>query len=133
MVMTHFCLFRMGEETLRREYQRLVEGLQRAREEREADMQMANPGICLLKTDQSQRFVFVSFLFLFLCIVLPDDVLQEALPGSIRRGEHYLVFLKRFTEYLKVCELISYTYNKILLLFPLPLLSSPQSNSSLHP
>ena len=59
-------LYRMGEETLRREYQRLVEGdvnmivcfdllvflgLQRVREERETDARLANP-------------------------VLPDDVLQ---------------------------------------------------------
>ena len=35
---------RIGEERLRQEYQRLVEGLRRAREERENDMQLANPG-----------------------------------------------------------------------------------------
>ncbi|XP_019851833.1 PREDICTED: TFIIH basal transcription factor complex helicase XPD subunit-like [Amphimedon queenslandica] len=66
----------LGEERLRQEYQRLVEGLRRAREERENDIQLANP-------------------------VLPDDVLQEALPGNMRRGEHFLLFMKRFAEYLK--------------------------------
>ena len=35
---------RLGEERLRHEYQRLVEGLRRAREERENDIQLANPG-----------------------------------------------------------------------------------------
>ena len=45
----------------------------------------------------------VTFIYsILLLLVLPNDVLQEALPGSIRRGEHYLLFLKRFTEYLKV-------------------------------
>lgn len=34
----------MGEETLRREYRRLVEGLRRVRDEREADIHLANPG-----------------------------------------------------------------------------------------
>jgi DNA excision repair protein ERCC-2 len=69
----------LGEETLRKEYQRLVEGLQRARDDRESDAELASP-------------------------ILPDDVLREALPGSIRRGEHFLVFLKRFAEYLKLVK-----------------------------
>jgi DNA excision repair protein ERCC-2 len=34
--------------------------------------------------------------------VLPDDVLQEAVPGNIRRAEHFVSFLRRFVEYLKV-------------------------------
>lgn len=34
--------------------------------------------------------------------VLPDDMLQEAVPGNIRRAEHFIAFLKRFVEYLKV-------------------------------
>ena len=33
---------------------------------------------------------------------LPDDLLQEAVPGNIRRAEHFVAFLKRFVEYLKV-------------------------------
>lgn len=36
--------FRIGEERLRQEYQRLVEGLRRVREERENEMHLANPG-----------------------------------------------------------------------------------------
>ncbi|XP_033127767.1 general transcription and DNA repair factor IIH helicase subunit XPD-like [Anneissia japonica] len=61
---------------LKREYQRLVEGLRLANEERETDAQLANP-------------------------VLPDEILQEAVPGNIRNAEHFLNFLKRFLEYLK--------------------------------
>ena len=30
-----------------------------------------------------------------------DHVLQEAVPGSIRKGEHFVAFMKRFVEYLK--------------------------------
>jgi hypothetical protein len=34
--------------------------------------------------------------------VLPDDLLKEAVPGNIRKAEHFVAFLKRFVEYLKV-------------------------------
>lgn len=37
-------------------------------------------------------------------IALPEDLLKEAVPGNIRRAEHFVAFLKRFIEYLKVCE-----------------------------
>lgn len=33
---------------------------------------------------------------------LPEDLLKEAIPGNIRRAEHFVAFLKRFIEYLKV-------------------------------
>lgn len=33
--------------------------------------------------------------------VLPDDLLNEAIPGNIRKAEHFVAFLKRFVEYLK--------------------------------
>ena len=49
----------MGEETLQREYQRLVEGLRRVREEREADLQLANPGINLLSSLPVPLFILI--------------------------------------------------------------------------
>lgn len=61
---------------LKEEYRRLVEGLKEANVARETDVYMANP-------------------------VLPEEVLQEAVPGSIRTAEHFVGFLKRFLEYLK--------------------------------
>lgn len=61
---------------LQDEYLRLVEGLQQQSEDREAESFLANP-------------------------VLPDDLLQEAVPGNIRRAEHFVAFLRRFVEYLK--------------------------------
>ena len=33
--------------------------------------------------------------------MLPDDLLKEAVPGNIRKAEHFVAFLKRFVEYLK--------------------------------
>ncbi|KAK9466326.1 hypothetical protein V1512DRAFT_209188 [Lipomyces arxii] len=63
-------------EKLQQEYQRLVEGLREADQAREEDIFMSNP-------------------------VLPDDLLKEAVPGNIRRAEHFIAFLKRFVEYLK--------------------------------
>ena len=38
--------------------------------------------------------------------VLPDEILQEAIPGSIRRAEHFIAFLRRFLEYLKVRSML---------------------------
>ena len=35
--------------------------------------------------------------------MLPEDLLKEAIPGNIRKAEHFVAFLKRFVEYLKVC------------------------------
>ncbi|XP_050301737.1 general transcription and DNA repair factor IIH helicase subunit XPD [Anthonomus grandis grandis] len=61
---------------LQEEYQRLVEGLRDASVARETDMILSNP-------------------------VLPDEVLQEVVPGNIRNAEHFIGFLKRFVEYLK--------------------------------
>ena len=63
-------------EKLQSEYQKLVEGLREADEARAEDAFMANPA-------------------------LPDDLLKEAVPGNIRRAEHFVAFLKRFIEYLK--------------------------------
>ncbi|XP_072163521.1 general transcription and DNA repair factor IIH helicase subunit XPD-like [Diadema setosum] len=63
-------------QRLREEYQRMVEGLKEASRARETDVHLANP-------------------------VLPDEVLQEAVPGSIRTAEHFLGFMRRFVEYLK--------------------------------
>lgn len=63
---------------LQNEYQKLVDGLREEQERREAEESfMTNP-------------------------VLPEDLLKEAVPGNIRRAEHFVAFLKRFVEYLKV-------------------------------
>jgi DNA excision repair protein ERCC-2 len=67
---------RTDASKLQDEYARLVEGLQEQSNDREADTFMTNP-------------------------VLPNDLLQEAVPGNIRRAEHFVAFLKRFVEYLK--------------------------------
>ncbi|XP_048837206.1 general transcription and DNA repair factor IIH helicase subunit XPD [Brienomyrus brachyistius] len=61
---------------LKEEYRRLVEGLKEANVARETDIYLSNP-------------------------VLPDEILQEAVPGSIRTAEHFVGFMKRFLEYLK--------------------------------
>jgi hypothetical protein len=30
-------------------------------------------------------------------------MIKEAIPGNIRKAEHFVAFLKRFIEYMKVC------------------------------
>ncbi|KAJ2164819.1 TFIIH/NER complex ATP-dependent 5'-3' DNA helicase subunit, partial [Coemansia sp. RSA 551] len=65
-----------NSEKLRGEYDRLVEGLRDALAARDEDLVLSNP-------------------------ILPDHVLNEAVPGNIRKAEHFVRFLKRFIEYLK--------------------------------
>ena len=74
------------------EYNRLVEGLRESGQSRVTDEIMANPGT------QCHNYICVQ---LTLDVVLPDEILQEAVPGNIRRAEHFLAFLRRFVEYLK--------------------------------
>ena len=45
-------------------------------------------------------------------IVLPDDLLNEAVPGNIRRAEHFVAFLKRFVEYMKVRRVFKAWYSR---------------------
>ncbi|KAK8965581.1 DNA repair helicase UVH6 [Platanthera guangdongensis] len=59
---------------LREEYNRLVEGL--AQRGNLPNIWLSNPA-------------------------LPDDILKEAVPGNIRRAEHFLSVLKRLVQYLK--------------------------------
>lgn len=65
-----------NKEKLEDEYRKLVEGLRSAGESRSQDAILANPAI-------------------------PDDILQESVPGNIRKAEHFVSFMKRFVEYLK--------------------------------
>ena len=80
---------------LQDEYVKLVEGLQEAADAE--DHYMSNPGKALFLPHCSQTLSFE---------VLPEDLLNEAIPGNIRKAEHFVAFLKRFIEYLKVsCRL----------------------------
>ena len=65
-----------GKERLEDEYRQLVEGLRDARQNRANETFLQNP-------------------------VLPSDILEEAVPGNIRKAEHFVVFLRRFVEHLK--------------------------------
>ncbi|KAJ9543229.1 hypothetical protein OSB04_022936 [Centaurea solstitialis] len=61
---------------LRAEYNRLVDGLAQRGNLPLGDTWLANPA-------------------------LPDDILKEAVPGNIRRAEHFLSVLRRLVQYLK--------------------------------
>lgn len=60
-------------ERLQSEYQALVDGLRTAREAVSGDAALANP-------------------------TLPTEVLEEAVPGNIRKADHFVGFLSRFVE-----------------------------------
>lgn len=74
-------------EKLQNEYAKLVEGLKDADQAREEEQFIANPA-------------------------LPDDLLKEAVPGNIRRAEHFVSFLKRFIEYLKTRMKVTHTISE---------------------
>ncbi|KAL5334657.1 hypothetical protein BJX70DRAFT_377557 [Aspergillus crustosus] len=79
-------------DKLNNEYMKLVEGLREAEQAREEDQFISNP-------------------------VLPDDLLKEAVPGNIRRAEHFVAFLKRFIEYLKTRMKVTHTISETPLSF----------------
>lgn len=87
------------QQQLEDEYKKLVEGLRGVGEARDEDAFMANPSQSFRKPfsytspggGQTNRVP-----------ALPDDLLKEAVPGNIRRAEHFVAFLKRLIEYLKV-------------------------------
>jgi DNA excision repair protein ERCC-2 len=66
-----------NSEKLQNEYTKLVEGLKDANDARVNEELLANP-------------------------LLSNDILTEAVPGNIRKAEHFVAFLRRFVEYLKV-------------------------------
>ena len=91
------------QKKLEDEYQKLIEGLRDVDEAREEGAFMANPGRPVKRTVACLNTFFAELLLIDLStLVLPDDLLKEAVPGSIRRAEHFVSFLKRFIDYLKV-------------------------------
>lgn len=68
---------KVDSQKLQDEYEKLVQGLHSAD----------------ILTDQEEPFVETP--------VLPQDLLTEAIPGNIRRAEHFVSFLKRLIEYMK--------------------------------
>jgi len=69
------------------EYEALVEGLRKTRQDRITDRVLANP-------------------------IISEDMLQEAIPGNIRKAEHFLSFLRRFIEFLRVKFKIQHVTNE---------------------
>lgn len=68
---------KVDSQKLQDEYEKLVQGLHSAD----------------ILTDQEEPFMETP--------VLSQDLLTEAIPGNIRRAEHFVSFLKRLIEYLK--------------------------------
>jgi DNA excision repair protein ERCC-2 len=86
---------------LEEEYRKLLDGLRETGDHDEEDDFLANPG--------KSNFLFESLVCdpklrqdLLLMIVMPANLVDEAIPGNIRRAEHFTAFLARFVEYLKV-------------------------------
>lgn len=78
------------------EYEKLVSGLQQANETREDEDMLSSPGMILYYVPSHQLKIQADQS------VLSKDMLDEAIPGNIRKAEHFIAFLKRFIEYLKV-------------------------------
>uniref|UniRef100_A0A0N4ZG37 General transcription and DNA repair factor IIH helicase subunit XPD n=1 Tax=Parastrongyloides trichosuri TaxID=131310 RepID=A0A0N4ZG37_PARTI len=65
-----------NDAKLQNEYQKLVQGLKSEAEKRKEDNVWANP-------------------------VLPSEILDEVIPGTIRKAEHFVIFMKRVCEFIK--------------------------------
>jgi len=87
-----------------------VEGLQEAYDA-DTDGIMANPGNvnCKVWVSSNRLTTFKQ--------ALPEDILREAIPGNIRKAEHFIAFLKRFVEYLKVSYFLKRPYESDSFLF----------------
>ncbi|OWZ12394.1 TFIIH basal transcription factor complex helicase subunit [Phytophthora megakarya] len=73
------------------EYRRLVDGLR-----------SSNAIVAPTYTDATtNNAIDTSNDILIANPVLPDDVLDEAIPGNIRRAEHFVAFMRRLIEYLR--------------------------------
>ncbi|KAG2991387.1 hypothetical protein JG687_00015490 [Phytophthora cactorum] len=73
------------------EYRRLVEGLR-----------SSNAVVAPSYTDPAtNQPIDTSNDIMIANPVLPDDVLDEAIPGNIRRAEHFVAFMRRLIEYLR--------------------------------
>jgi len=66
-----------NKKELMEEYNRLKAGLEDKRINRESDVVMSNP-------------------------VIPDQILKEAIPGTIRKADFFIKFLRRFVDYFKM-------------------------------
>ena len=66
----------VNKERLDEEYDRMVNNLRKVQQDRAMENAWANP-------------------------VLPDAILDEAIPGTIRTADSFLNFLRRLMEYLK--------------------------------
>jgi DNA excision repair protein ERCC-2 len=80
-------------DRLQLEYERMVEGLREAQRSRETDQILANPGSFVIRSTVAYPPLSVA--------VLPDAILQETIPGTIRTAEHFVVFMRRVLEYIK--------------------------------
>jgi Helical and beta-bridge domain len=88
----HLRIKKTDVSKLQDEYVKLVEGLQEAAADEDAFM--SNPG--------PSKAPSATVMQLNRALVLPEDLLNEAVPGNIRKAEHFVAFLKRLVEYLKV-------------------------------
>lgn len=61
--------------------------------------------------------------------VLPADILQETVPGNIRKGEHFLTLLRRFVEYVRQ----RLDINKVITEDPNTFLSTLQNKTQITP
>lgn len=87
-----------------------MEGLQEAYDA-DTDGIMANPGNvnCKVWVSSNRLTTFKQ--------ALPEDILREAIPGNIRKAEHFIAFLKRFVEYLKVSCFLKCPYESDSFIF----------------
>uniref|UniRef100_A0A7S0BFL7 DNA 5'-3' helicase n=1 Tax=Rhodosorus marinus TaxID=101924 RepID=A0A7S0BFL7_9RHOD len=81
---------------LREEYERLVRGISTTLIEQRTEQTMGESGVSELLGAP----------------VLPQDIVEETVPGNIRRAEHFISFLRRIVEYLREKMTIQHVFQE---------------------
>ncbi|XP_026192298.1 general transcription and DNA repair factor IIH helicase subunit XPD [Cyclospora cayetanensis] len=86
-------------EKLRAEYQQLLQGMQQQQQRRQRQQHQSQEE----QPQQRQPVTVTSETFQALANpVLPSDIVEEAIPGSIRRAEHFVALMRRVIAFLKI-------------------------------
>jgi DNA excision repair protein ERCC-2 len=89
---------RTDKKRLEKEYKDLVQGLVAAGTIADTDDMFTNPALSCNTTNYYYSFALL-LVPVVICVIA--DILQEAIPGNIRRAKHFLMFLRTLVEYVK--------------------------------
>ena len=70
-----------------------------------------------LEQDSLKENSFVLGMKAICFIEILSCLSTEAVPGSIRQAEHFVAFMRRFVEYVKVCDILNIVDSSVNIFF----------------